>query len=387
VLKIDVFEHDREAVLLGGNNANAVFPVFYANGKFTARQRVYVIWSANTEILDNRYLYFVLSHLTHSFTAEAKGTTTLFVTLPMLKDLEIPLPVISTQRLVADFLTAIENRITLLRETNATLESIAQTLFKSWFVDFDPVLAKQTGQMPEGMDEATAALFPDSFKESDLGLVPSGWHASTLGSICGESGGTIQTGPFGSQLHASDYRDAGIPVVMPQDLAGRRIQVDKIARVGDADVSRLIRHQLQRGDIVFSRRGDVGRHALVGEREVGWLCGTGCLLVRPGRSWPSFTYLSLALDRAVAKEWLLRHAVGATMPNLNTGILSAVPIMRPDDRILRAFDDIVHTLDNRISHGHANVRTLVELRDTLLPRLISGHLRPPDAFELMKHAA
>lgn len=311
------------------------------------------------------------------------GSTMASLNQGTIARLPIALPDIGQQAKVAEILSSIDDRIAILRETNVTLEAIAQALFKSWFVDFDPVRAKQTGRVPEGMDEATASLFPETFEESEFGAVPRGWRASTLGSICAESGGAIKTGPFGSQLHASDYCDAGVPVVMPQDLAGRRVQVDKIARVGAADAGRLIRHQLQSGDIVFSRRGDVGRHALVGGREVGWLCGTGCLLVRPGQSWPSFTYLSLALDRAVAKEWLLRHAVGATMPNLNTGILSAVPIMRPDDRVLRAFDAIGRALDERISHGHAHVRTLVGLRDTLLPRLISGQLRLPAAAEMV----
>lgn len=315
------------------------------------------------------------------------GSTVDRIPLIEFGNFPIRIPPLHVQREVVGILKAVDDRIALLRETNATLESVAQAVFKSWFVDFDPVRAKQKGQVPEGMDEATAALFPESFDESKFGQVPKGWHAATLGSICAESGGAIQTGPFGSQLHASDYRDVGIPVVMPQDLAGRRVQVHKIARVGEADARRLIRHQLQRGDIVFSRRGDVGRHALVGEREVGWLCGTGCLLVRPGQTWPSFTYLSLALDCAVAKEWLLRHAVGATMPNLNTGILSAVPIMRPDDRTLHAFDAIIRALDERISHGHSHIRTLVDLRDTLLPRLISGQLRLSHSLELMKHAA
>lgn len=162
---------------------------------------------------------------------------------------------------------------------------------------------------------------------------------------------------------------------MPQDMQSRRVQVEKIARIGDADADRLSRHQLRLGDIVFSRRGDVGRHALVGEREEGWLCGTGCLLVRPGVAWPSSLFLSLALDRADTKEWLLRHAVGATMPNLNTGILNAVPIIRPDAAVLNAFDEIVRVLDGSISHNLGCVRTLVELRDVLLPRLISGQLR------------
>ena len=85
----------------------------------------------------------------------------------------------SNQDAIAGVLGALDDRITLLRETNATLEAIAQALFKSWFVDFDPVHAKQQGRAPEGMDEATAALFPDSFEESELGLVPKGWRVGS----------------------------------------------------------------------------------------------------------------------------------------------------------------------------------------------------------------
>lgn len=352
--------------------------------KVALAQRV-VTLRGREGLLDSTYLLYLLQTdgMQDQLKARATGTTVLGIKQSELRKVSMRLPPLDMQKSAAAVLAAIDERIDILRDTNATLEAIAQVLFKSWFVDFDPVRAKHEGRMPEGMDEATAGLFPESFEESEFGAVPRGWRASTLGSICAENGGAIQTGPFGSQLHASDYLDAGVPVVMPQDLAGRRVQVDKIARVGDADANRLIRHQVKRGDIVFSRRGDVGRHALVGEREVGWLCGTGCLLVRPGQSWPSFTYLSLALDRAVAKEWLLRHAVGATMPNLNTGILSAVPIMRPDDCILHAFDTIVCALDDRISHGHAHVRTLVDLRDTLLPRLIAGQLRLPGAAEMV----
>lgn len=312
------------------------------------------------------------------------GSTVDRIPLTEFGNFPIRIPPLQVQLEVVGILKAIDDRIALLRETNDTFEAITNAIFKSWFVDFDPVRAKQEGRAPEGMDEATAALFPDGFDESERGAVPTGWQWKTLGSICMESRGAIQTGPFGSQLHASDYVEIGIPVVMPQDLAGRRVQVEKIARIGIEDALRLARHWLRAGDIVFSRRGDVGRHALIGVRETGWLCGTGCLLVRPGESWPSATFLSLALDRTDSKEWLLRHAVGATMPNLNTGILSAVPIMRPDDRVLRAFDSIVSAFDERLSHGHAHIRTLVELRDTLLPRLISGQLRLPDDVELVE---
>jgi type I restriction enzyme S subunit len=98
-----------------------------------------------------------------------------------LKALQVAIPSIEEQRDIASFFGAIDDRIALLRETNATLEAIAQALFKSWFVDFDPVRAKQEGRAPEGMDEATAALFPDGFEESELGLVPRGWRVAPLG--------------------------------------------------------------------------------------------------------------------------------------------------------------------------------------------------------------
>jgi type I restriction enzyme S subunit len=346
--------------------------------------------SLNQDVLLPEYLYYWMNSVEFLQQIDyLKGQTDMadYVSLRDQRKITATIPTTSIQREVVKIMVPIDNRIALLRETNATLEAIAQAIFKSWFVDFDPVHAKQEGREPEGMDAATAALFPDSFEESALGLVPKGWRPSTLGAICAENIGTIQTGPFGSQLHASDYLDEGTPVVMPQDLGGRRIKTGKIARVGDADVSRLHRHQMRCGDIVFSRRGDVGRHALIGSREKGWLCGTGCLLVRAGKTWPSTIYLSLALDRADAKEWLLRHAVGATMPNLNTGILNAVPIMQPDSAVLCAFDEIMRLLDDRISDGHARIHCLTELRDTLLPRLISGQLRLPDADALMKDAA
>jgi len=110
------------------------------------------------------------------------GSTIPLINLSVLKSLPIPVPPMEEQDAIISVLSALDDRITLLRETNATLEAIAQALFKSWFVDFDPVHAKLQCLIPEGMDEATAALFPDSFEE--LGLVPRGWQSVTLGDVC-----------------------------------------------------------------------------------------------------------------------------------------------------------------------------------------------------------
>lgn len=156
------------------------------------------------------------------------------------------------------------------------------------------------------------------------------WTPMTLGELCTKQGGRIQTGPFGSQLHTSDYVDQGIPVVMPTNIISSGISVEGIARIQTHDVERLSQHKLSVGDIVFSRRGDVTKNALVRASQAGWLCGTGCLKVRVGdESLASAKFLSYCLRHPEIVEWLVRHAVGATMPNLNTDILSRVPLTIP----------------------------------------------------------
>lgn len=296
-----------------------------------------------------------------------------------LRLMAIALPPLRDQLSIAEVFDVLDDRIVLLRETNATFEAIAQALFKSWFVDFDPVRAKSQGLAPVGMDEAAAALFPDRFEETVLGPVPSGWNCIDLGELMRRYGGTIQTGPFGSQLHARDYVATGTPVVMPKDIVNRRVSTDSIARISAADVERLARHKLQAGDIVFSRRGDVERHALITDREGGWLCGTGCLLVRPGREWSAPAFLSMLLDAQQARTWLVQHAVGATMPNLNTGILGSVPVVLPPPDLLAVFEGVVSSTEEQRSRNATMAETLATIRDTLLPRLISGQLRIPEA--------
>ncbi|WP_425858645.1 restriction endonuclease subunit S [Aeromonas sp. INTO2] len=178
----------------------------------------------------------------------------------------------------------------------------------------------------------------------------SDWEPTTLGSVCDRQGGSIQTGPFGSQLHASDYVEQGIPVVMPANIGSDGgISEDGIARITQFDADRLQQHKLQVGDVVFSRRGDVTRNALIEAHQAGWLCGTGCLKVRLGsQTQASAKFISYCLRLPETKDWLVRHAVGATMPNLNTSILSAVPILLPELTVQQSIANILGCLDEQI---------------------------------------
>jgi len=180
------------------------------------------------------------------------------------------------------------------------------------------------------------------------GEIPDHWEFTTLGDVCQRGGGNIQTGPFGSQLHASDYVPVGVPSIMPTNIGENRIVEDGIVRITEEDANRLGQHRLRAGDIIYSRRGDVEKRALIREREEGWFCGTGCLKVRLGSGIVDPLFASLFLGHPAIREWIVRHAVGATMPNLNTAIMSAVPFALPPLAEQKAIAAVLGALDDKI---------------------------------------
>ena len=191
----------------------------------------------------------------------------------------------------------------------------------------------------------------------------------TLGELCSAGGGFVQTGPFGSQLHASDYVEVGVPVVMPQDIGENIIVDDAIARVGETEAGRLGKHRLEVGDIVYSRRGDVERRALVRDREAGWLCGTGCLRVHFGSEPEAIPgYISYLLGLQSSRTWIRQHAVGATMLNINTTILSSVPLLIHDLPEQQAIAEVLGALDDKIAANQA----VVEASDKMVRAKFQG---------------
>ena len=182
------------------------------------------------------------------------------------------------------------------------------------------------------------------------------WEIAKLGDISKN----IQTGPFGSQLHQSDYSECGIPVVMPKDLVGGKISEKSIARVDKTHVERLCRHKIEVGDILYSRRGDVGRCAHVTKKEEGWLCGTGCLRVTIDSEKADSRFVFFQLQHPDTVGWVEKHAVGATMLNLNTTILSSVPIRLPALEIQKRIADILSAYDDLIENNQKQIKLLEE---------------------------
>lgn len=194
---------------------------------------------------------------------------------------------------------------------------------------------------------------------------PKHWRVTTLGELAKDSGGDIQTGPFGSQLHASDYVEDGIPSIMPKNISIDSILTDDISRVSRSDLERLSKYKVRIGDIVYSRRGDVEKCARITSAEDGWICGTGCLRVRVLPKEVSAEYLHAYLCHPAVREWILRHAVGATMPNLNTSILSSLPVLIPSKEEMRFISSLWLSFSQKIQLNHQINQTLEQMAQAL----------------------
>ena len=176
----------------------------------------------------------------------------------------------------------------------------------------------------------------------------SDWTKTTLGEIS-----KIVTGPFGSQLHSYEYVGSGTPVIMPQNIDDRTFSTEKVAYINDETAGRLKRYVVIENDIVYSRRGDIEKHAFISKEQAGAICGTGCFRVRVESDDVYPLFLSLYLNRPEIKLWLVQHAVGSNMPNLNTGILENVPIAYPDMPSQRSISSVLSKIDRKIALNNA----------------------------------
>jgi type I restriction enzyme, S subunit len=349
-LAINSFAFDTEAVILAGNNANGVFSIKHYSGKFNAYQRTYVIEPINKEIVSCRYAYFLLSQMIGSLKELSIGSATKFLTKTILNALPVRLPPKSEQDEIALVLSTLDDRITLLRETNTTLEAIAQALFKSWFVDFDPVHAKMQGRAPEGMDEATAALFPDSFEESEQGPVPKGWRTYTVGELIAPK--------RGKSITKSRCIDGDVPVV-----AGG---LEPAYFHNESNVSSPV--------VTISASGANAGFVRLYQQDI-W--ASDCSFISKEQTGSIyFWYVFLKSNQ----ENIYFMQQGAAQPHIYPSDLMRLNICMPkSNELSHLFHNFVLPLVEKIGLANAKIQTLSTLRDTLLPRLISGQLRIQEA--------
>lgn len=204
----------------------------------------------------------------------------------------------------------------------------------------------------------------DTPKSTFYGDIPSDWKVRILRDICVPEAG-VQTGPFGSQLHQRDYQPIGTPIITVEHLGDNRILHLKIPLVSDFDLHRLSRYKMRTGDIIFSRVGSVDRSSLVRKDEDGWLFSGRCLRVRPNNDLVSSEYLSWFFALPTFKEHIRNIAVGATMPSINTEILSGVQVVVPPLPEQRSIARILGALDDKIELNQRMNHTLEEMAQAI----------------------
>jgi type I restriction enzyme S subunit len=268
---------------------------------------------------------------------------------------------------IAKILSSLDDRITLLRETNTTLEAIAQALFKSWFVDFDPVHAKQQGREPEGMDTNTAALFPDSFEESELGLVPMGWRVGTLAdlAILNSESWTAKTHPETVQyIDLANAKNNEIDVVTEYDFDEAPSRARRVLRSGDS--------------IIGTVRPGNRSFAYIHQAPSNLTGSTGFAVLRPKEPRNTeFVFVAATQDASI--DHLAHVADGGAYPAVRPEVVASIQTILPTTEVMEAFHNIAAPIFAKIGENHLQALTLANLRDTLLPRLISGQLRLPDS--------
>jgi type I restriction enzyme S subunit len=302
---------------------------------------------------DNFFLHQYL--LNSSFDDVTTGSAQPQITVTNLSLKQILLPDLQTQKSISSLMKNIEGKISTNTALSKTLEDIAQTIFKSWFIDFDPVKAKMAGEKPAGMDAVTSALFPDSMEESELGLIPKGWNLGILDDVI------------------EIYDSKRIPLAG----AERKKRPGKYPYYGATGALDFI------DDFLFD-----GPHLLVGE-DGTVITDSGTPLVQYvwNKFWVSnhahvlkarngFTVEQLKL--LIERIQISNYITGAVQPKLNQGNLKSIPCVIPTATVSGAFGRIIEPIFEQIRRLTDENKILVELRDSLLPRLISGELQIPE---------
>lgn len=296
--------------------------------------------------------------------------------------LEVRIPSLDVQKNIANFLEHIDDRITLLRETNTTLEAIAQALFKSWFVDFDPVHAKMQGRAPEGMDEATAALFPDSFEDSELGPAPKGWAISSVADVA-----DIVKGKSYSSKDLADRHTTALVTLKSFERGGGFRMDGYKPYVGAFKPAQVVIP----GDLIVAYTDVtqaaelIGKPAIVvGVEEYDTLVASLDVgIIRPDLSVIGRQFLYGLFKTDSFQNHTLAHTTGTTVLHLAKDGVGSYKFALPRAGLINLFEDLATELAELRQINSDQVRSLTSLRDTLLPRLISGQLRIEEAKEVM----
>jgi type I restriction enzyme S subunit len=331
-------------------------------GRPMATSQDFVNWVCGPEIVPG-FLKAVLIAERESLWRFAHGTTHQTIYFPEVKAFHVCLPPLREQQAIAEMLGSLDDKIELNRQMNRTLDEIARTLFTSWFVRFEPVHAKAEGRQPEGMDAETAALFPDRFVDSALGPIPEGWRLKPIGDAVTVVGGSTPS------TKEPSYWDGGTHLwATPKDLSSLSspVLIDTARRITDEGVTQISSRQLPIGTVLLSSRAPIGYLALTTEPTS---INQGFIAMVCEGVLPNYYVLNWVREYM---DTIKGNAGGTTFAEISKTAFRPIPVLVPKSPVLDRFVEVAGQLYRKMEHNLREARTLVELRDTLLPTLLSG---------------
>lgn len=327
-------------------------------------QRLFAL-RTKPHLLDSKYLmyFFQSSFGQEQLRGRSSGSTVIGIRQAELINIDIPCPLIAQQRVIGKVLANIDAKILANEDLSQSLEDIAQIFFKSWFIDFDPVKAKMAGEQPAGMDAATAMLFPDSMVESELGLIPKGWEVTTLNSLLKLHKSTVKAGVM----------TESVPYVPIDQIGAKKIFL-KNSIAGSAAKTSLV--SFKKNDILFGAMRPYFHKVVLAPFD-GTTRTTTFVLRVMNPSYLTYSLFTVYQDEAVA--FATNNSQGTTIPYaVWNNSFENYPIIFPPEPLAKVFNDLVLPF---IEYGYSLIaqnQSLVEIRDGLLPRLISGELQIPE---------
>ena len=330
--------------------------------------------SADTVVPEYAAYYFRSERFRRMVTAMSSLSTRASLNNSMLDALSILVPPRRVQRGIGKVLRAFDRKISLNRQTNITLEATSRAVFRSWFVDFDPVRAKLDGRRPQGMNDATAALFPNRFEHGLSGLTPRGWHWDSLKNLAEVNRDSIRKNSAPEMIRYLD-----ISAVTEGVISGLRM-------LPFADAPSRARRVVAHGDTVWSSvRPNRRSFALIDSPAENSIASTGFAVLTPTRA--TRTYLYCFTTTADFTDMLVSRATGSAYPAVRADVFETAPILNPGRDVLEAFERTTGPMFDLIAANDRESRTLAELRDALLPKLLSGEVTVPAAEDLIDSPA
>jgi len=327
----------------------------------------------NDSKLDRKFLkYFLESDIFQSQVKElATGSVQLNYGPSHLQQVSMPVVPIDVQRRMVEIMDPIDEKIRINKQLSKTLEEIAQTIFKSWFIDFDPVKAKMAGEKPVGMDAATAALFPDSMEDSELGLIPKGWVAGQMGDIFSLQGGFA--------FKSTSWVEGGVPVIKIGSVKPGFVDLKQVSYITEQLASTIPSdYELEPGSMVIGLTGYVGEVGLVRTHRPFPLVNQRVAKFKRNDAPWSIPFAYCLTRRPEFKIRVEETATGTAQQNVSNSQILKISTVVPPKTLIEHFESIFYgTFAKVIALADENI-ILEEIRDCLLPRLISGELQIPE---------